>query len=70
MRAYAAGQVTLVNAPGNGCADDKAVYPFVPDMIKYYLGEEPILRPGRHLRLRRARTTCSYVLENLPPAWW
>ena len=43
MRAYAAGQVTLANAPGNGCADDKAVYPFVPDMIRYYLGEEPIL---------------------------
>jgi uncharacterized circularly permuted ATP-grasp superfamily protein len=43
MRAYAAGRVSLVNAPGNGCADDKAVYPFVPDMIKYYLGEEPTL---------------------------
>jgi uncharacterized circularly permuted ATP-grasp superfamily protein len=43
MEAYAAGNVTLINAPGNGCADDKAVYPFVPDMIKYYLGEEPLL---------------------------
>ena len=43
MRAYAAGKVTLANAPGNGFADDKAVYPFVPDMIRYYLGEEPIL---------------------------
>lgn len=43
MRAYAKGRVTLVNAPGNGCADDKAVYPFVPDMIRYYLGEEPLL---------------------------
>jgi uncharacterized circularly permuted ATP-grasp superfamily protein len=40
MRVYAAGRVTLANAPGNGIADDKAVYPFVPDMIKYYLGEE------------------------------
>jgi len=40
MRAYAAGRVTLANAPGNGIADDKAVYPFVPDMIKFYLGEE------------------------------
>lgn len=40
MTAYAKGRVTLVNAPGNGCADDKAVYPFVPDMIKFYLGEE------------------------------
>lgn len=43
MRAWKAGHVTLVNAPGNGVADDKAVYPFVPDMIRYYLGEEPLL---------------------------
>jgi uncharacterized circularly permuted ATP-grasp superfamily protein len=43
MRAWAAGNVTLVNAPGNGVADDKAVYPFVPDMIRFYLGEEPLL---------------------------
>ena len=43
MRAYAAGNVALANAPGNGVADDKAVYPFVPDMIRFYLGEEPIL---------------------------
>ncbi|MBA3819945.1 MAG: circularly permuted type 2 ATP-grasp protein [Deltaproteobacteria bacterium] len=43
MRAYAAGTVTLANAPGNGVADDKAVYPFVPDMIEFYLGETPIL---------------------------
>jgi uncharacterized circularly permuted ATP-grasp superfamily protein len=40
MRAYAKGRVALANAPGNGCADDKAVYPFVPDIIRYYLGEE------------------------------
>jgi uncharacterized circularly permuted ATP-grasp superfamily protein len=43
LRAWAAGKVTLVNAPGNGVADDKAVYPFVPDMIRFYLGEEPLL---------------------------
>jgi uncharacterized circularly permuted ATP-grasp superfamily protein len=43
MRAYAAGHVVLANAPGNGIADDKAVYPFVPDMIEFYLGEEPLL---------------------------
>jgi len=43
MRAYAAGNVALANAPGNGVADDKAVYPFVPAMIRFYLGEEPIL---------------------------
>lgn len=43
MRAYRAGKVTLANAPGNGVADDKAVYPFVPAMIRFYLSEEPIL---------------------------
>ncbi len=43
MRAYAAGNVALANAPGNGVADDKAVCAFVPDMIRYYLGEEPLL---------------------------
>jgi uncharacterized circularly permuted ATP-grasp superfamily protein len=43
MRAYRAGHVTLANAPGNGAADDKALYPYVPDMIRYYLGEEPRL---------------------------
>jgi uncharacterized circularly permuted ATP-grasp superfamily protein len=43
MRAYAAGNVALANAPGNGVADDKAIYPFVPDMIRFYLGEEPTL---------------------------
>jgi uncharacterized circularly permuted ATP-grasp superfamily protein len=43
VRAYAAGNVALANAIGNGVADDKGVYPFVPDMIKFYLSEEPIL---------------------------
>src|SRR5439155_26354309 len=43
MRAYAVGTVALANAPGNGCADDKAVYPYIPEVIRYYLGEEPIL---------------------------
>lgn len=42
--AYRKGNVSIVNAPGNGVADDKAVYPFVPQMIKYYLNEEPILK--------------------------
>jgi uncharacterized circularly permuted ATP-grasp superfamily protein len=38
------GTVALVNAVGNGVADDKAVYAYVPDMIRYYLNEEPILK--------------------------
>jgi uncharacterized circularly permuted ATP-grasp superfamily protein len=41
--AYRAGNVTLANAIGTGVADDKAVYPYVPAMIRYYLGEEPVL---------------------------
>jgi uncharacterized circularly permuted ATP-grasp superfamily protein len=44
MAAYRAGNVTLANAPGAGVADDKAVYVHVPDMIRFYLGEEPILK--------------------------
>jgi uncharacterized circularly permuted ATP-grasp superfamily protein len=43
MAAARAGNVTLANAVGNGVADDKAVYAFVPDLVRYYLGEEPIL---------------------------
>ncbi len=43
MRAYRAGNVALANAPGCGIADDKAVYPYVPEMIRFYLGEEPLL---------------------------
>jgi len=44
MRAYRAGTVAIVNAVGTGVADDKAVYHYVPEMIRYYLGEEPILQ--------------------------
>ncbi len=42
--AYRKGNVAIVNAMGNGVADDKAIYAYVPDMIKYYLNEEPILQ--------------------------
>jgi uncharacterized circularly permuted ATP-grasp superfamily protein len=43
MEAYQRGRVALANAPGNGVADDKVVYAYVPDMIKYYLGEDAII---------------------------
>jgi uncharacterized circularly permuted ATP-grasp superfamily protein len=43
LNASRAGNVTIANAPGNGVADDKAIYPYVPAMIEYYLGEKPIL---------------------------
>ena len=43
MRAWRAGNVALANAPGSGVADDKVVYSYVPDIIKYYTGEDPII---------------------------
>jgi uncharacterized circularly permuted ATP-grasp superfamily protein len=64
MRAYAAGRVSLANTPGNGVADDKAVYPFVPDMIKYYLGEDAILPNVPSWRCGD-RTQLEHVLGNL-----
>jgi uncharacterized circularly permuted ATP-grasp superfamily protein len=64
MRAYAAGQVTLANAPGNGVADDKAVYAFVPEMIRFYLGEEPQLEQVATYVCARPDDQ-KYVLEHL-----
>jgi uncharacterized circularly permuted ATP-grasp superfamily protein len=43
INAWREGNVVLVNAPGCGIADDKAIYPFVPELIRYYLGERPLL---------------------------
>ncbi|MGB8331785.1 MAG: circularly permuted type 2 ATP-grasp protein [Polyangiales bacterium] len=62
--AYAAGNVSLANAPGNGVADNKAVYPFVPDMIRFYLGEEPVLGQVETYLCARP-DECSHVLEKL-----
>ena len=62
LNAYRAGNVTLANALGTGVADDKAVYRYVPEMIRYYLGEEPILGnvpTYLGVRRRRPRATCS-----------
>jgi uncharacterized circularly permuted ATP-grasp superfamily protein len=64
MRAYAAGKVALANAPGNGCADDKAVYPFVPDMIRYYLGEEALL-PQVDTYVCARPADCDFVVAHL-----
>jgi uncharacterized circularly permuted ATP-grasp superfamily protein len=52
MSAYRAGRVTVANAIGTGIADDKSIYPYVPDMVRFYLGEEPLLAnvPTRVLR--------------------
>ena len=64
MRAYAKGTVALANAPGNGVADDKAVYPFVPDIVRYYLGEEAKLAQVPTYVCMREDDR-KYVLENL-----
>ncbi len=54
MSAYRKGTVAIVNAIGNGVADDKAIYAYVPDMIKYYLNEEPILKNVPTYRMQLA----------------
>jgi uncharacterized circularly permuted ATP-grasp superfamily protein len=62
--AYRAGNVTLANALGTGVADDKGVYPFVPAMVRFYLGEEPILQNVQTWRCAEAGDL-QYVLEHL-----
>lgn len=64
MSAYRAGNVAIVNAPGNGVADDKGIYYFVPKMIRYYLQEEPILK-NAPTYLPFYEEDRKYVLENL-----
>lgn len=64
MGAYRKGTVALANAVGNGVADDKAVYVYVPDMIKYYLNEEPIL-PNVPTYQMSNKEECTYVFENM-----
>ncbi len=64
MEVYKAGHVALANAPGTGIADDKVIYKFVPEMIRYYLSEEPILQnvPTYLCFYEKER---KYVLDNL-----
>jgi len=64
MRAYAAGNVALANAPGNGVADDKAVYAFVPEMIRFYMAEEPLLEQVSTFVCARDEDR-AYVIEHL-----
>ncbi len=54
MSAYRKGNVAIVNAIGNGVADDKAIYSYVPEMIRYYLNEEPLLKNVPTYQLRNA----------------
>jgi uncharacterized circularly permuted ATP-grasp superfamily protein len=64
MRAYRAGRVNLANAIGTGVADDKSIYPYVPEMIRFYLDEAPILHNVPTYRLREA-DDLMYTLEHL-----
>ncbi|WP_320819294.1 circularly permuted type 2 ATP-grasp protein [Thalassolituus sp.] len=64
MRAWSAGNVALANAPGAGVADDKVVYAFVPDIIRYYLKEEPLI-PNVETFLCYDDEQRAYVLDNL-----
>ncbi len=63
--AYKAGTVTLANAIGTGVADDKSTYVYVPEMIRFYLGEEPIIANVPTWRLDRA-DDLNYALAHLP----
>ncbi|SDF69501.1 circularly permuted type 2 ATP-grasp protein [Epilithonimonas hungarica] len=62
--AYRKGNVIIVNAMGNGVADDKAIYSYVPDMIRYYLGEEPILKSVPTYRMENLDER-KYTIENM-----
>jgi uncharacterized circularly permuted ATP-grasp superfamily protein len=64
MRAWRAGNVALANAPGCGVADDKVIYTYVPDLIRYYLGEEPLLANVPSYRCVE-KNDRDYVLDNL-----
>jgi len=64
FNAYRAGNVTLANAFGTGVADDKALYAYVPEIIKYYLSEEPVLKNVETYLLTRKKER-DYVLANL-----
>ena len=65
LSAYRAGNVTLANAIGTGIADDKSIYPYVPDMIKFYLGEESILSNVPTHQCAKAEDL-KYTLAHLP----
>src|SRR5258708_5781035 len=64
MSAYQSGNVRLANAVGTGAADDKVIYSYIPDLIRFYLGEEPILRNVPTWRCREPEAL-AYVLDHL-----
>jgi uncharacterized circularly permuted ATP-grasp superfamily protein len=64
MSAYKAGNITLANAVGTGVADDKAIYSYMPQIVRFYLGEEPILKNVQTWRCREP-ADLAYVLDHL-----
>ena len=64
MSAYRNGNITICNAPGSGIADDKAIYTYVPDMIKFYLGEKPILKNVKTWKCGNSQDL-KFVKENI-----
>ncbi len=64
LSVYRAGNVSLANAMGTGVADDKSTYPYVPDMIRFYLHEEPILKNVPTYQLKKAEDF-QHVMDNL-----
>ena len=64
INAWRAGNVAIVNSPGSGIADDKAVYPYVPDIIRYYLGEQPILNNVPTYQMTNVNDR-EYVFDNM-----
>ena len=68
MDVYRAGRVSLANAPGNGVADDKVVYAYVPEMIRYYEGADPFcpMSPPSSAGATRTASTCCKTW----PSWW
>src|SRR6202161_4479704 len=64
MSAYQSGSVTLANAVGTGIADDKAVYSYMPEIVKFFLGEEPLLKNVPTWRCREEEHL-AYVLDNI-----
>lgn len=64
LRAYRAGNVAICNAMGTGVADDKSIYPYVPDMIRFYLSEEPLIANVPTFQCRKP-DELSYVIQNM-----
>ena len=64
MESYRKGNVAIVNAPGCGIADDKAIYIYVPDMIRYYLNEDPILKNIKTFQLAKSDEK-AHVYKNI-----